>query len=107
MLLTKEEHERWHRQPRALTPDEHKALMKRMGVSEREDREWHKQHESPPAKTARKPSGEPVNCFAIGGGFLRYCVQQKWLTSEGKGRSTRYFVTQQGRKALKGFGIEV
>ena len=46
-----------------------------------------------------------VNCFAIGGGFLDYCVKQGWLIRNRHGKSTRYYVTEVGRSALADFGI--
>jgi len=30
-----------------------------------------------------------VNPYALGGAFLRYCVEQGWLTQEGEGRSAK------------------
>ncbi len=50
---------------------------------------------------------KPVNPFAIGGGFLDYCIGQEWLIREGKGREARYFVTETGKEELKKFGIRI
>jgi hypothetical protein len=47
----------------------------------------------------------PVNCFAIGGGFLDHCVRQGWFIRQRHGKATRYYVTEAGRKALAAFGI--
>ncbi len=54
-----------------------------------------------------KAGCKPVNCFAIGGGFLSYCVRQGWLIQESKGRKAKYYVTKDGREELKKFGISV
>jgi len=51
------------------------------------------------------PDARFVNCFAIGGGFLDYCVKQGWLIRRRHGKSTRYYVTEVGRSALADFGI--
>ena len=82
--------------------------IKRTGMTmTRQDGE--KRHEKAgvsPRKPGR-PGHRQVNCYAIGGGFLTYCVKQGWLIQEGKGRSTKYYVTKDGEEELKGFGIEV
>jgi hypothetical protein len=105
MMLTEAEHDRWHKRRRALTPAEHRALMKKMGISREQDEAWHKEHGPPPAP--KKSRRKPVNPFAIGGGFLAYCVRQGWLTQEGAGRGARYYATREGKKELKKFGIQV
>lgn len=108
MTMTEEEHRRWHQEHEGkdLTAEEHRKLMEHLGVSPEQDREWHKAH---PARAADEPvagpDNTPVNCFAIGGGFLEYCVQQGWLTRQRHGRSTKYYVTKTGREALAGYGI--
>ena len=91
---------------RRMTSALHKALMKKMGVSHEEDEKWHKRHGRP----EKAPAGSrrtAINCFAVGGGFLSYCVRQGWLIQEGKGRTARYYATQEGKTALRQFGIEV
>jgi hypothetical protein len=108
MTMSEEEHRRWHEQHKGkrLTPEEHEKLMEHLGVSEAEDCKWHKANGMLPTETAEPlPDGEPVNPFAIGGGFLEYCVRQGWLTRQGRGRGTRYYVTEVGRAALAGYGI--
>lgn len=108
MTLSEEEHRRWHRkhQGKALTPEEHGKLMEHLGVSEGQDRKWHKANGMPPVEAVEAPpEGEPVNALAIGGGFLEHCVRQGWLTRQGRGRGTKYYVTEAGREALAGYGI--
>lgn len=116
--------------PPIMTPQKHEALMQKMGVSKEQDEEWRREHGLPPpvaeadgaargvrefpltpTLSARGGEGvqavrKPVNCFAIGGGFLAYCVRQGWLEQEGAGRSARYFVTAEGRRRLEEFGIK-
>jgi hypothetical protein len=58
-------------------------------------------------KESIQPQRKPVNCFAIGGGFLSYCVSKGWLIQEGKGRNAKYFVTDVGKEELKKFGIKL
>lgn len=107
MILSEEEHRLWHEthdgQP--LTPQEHRRLMKHLGVGEEADRKWHKANGRAPAEAVEPPEGEPVNPFAIGGGFLEYCVRQGWLTRQGRGRGTKYYATEAGRQALATYGI--
>jgi hypothetical protein len=106
MTLSEEEHRRWHQSHPTgkLSAKEHERLIASLGISPEEDRRW---HEAPGAgKTAEAAEiGTPVNCFAIGGGFLKYCVRQGWLIEQGSGRKVKYLVTQAGRKALAGYGI--
>jgi len=109
MTMTEQEHRRWHREHenKSLTREEHEKLMEHLGVSQEQDRQWHKAQEEsegkPPAEPV--PEGDPVNPFAIGGGFLEYCVQQGWLIRQRRGRATKYHITEAGRGALAGFGI--
>ncbi len=79
--------------------------MKEMGVSEEEDKEWHKTYEMP--RISNQARRKTVNPFAIGGGFLDYCVKQGWVIREGKGRNATYFATKEGAEELKKFGIEI
>lgn len=111
MTMTEEEHRKWHEQHKGkeqLAPQEHAKLMKRLGVSKEEDREWHESHRSgslPSLVETTPDEDKPVNVFAVGGGFVTYCVKQGWLIQRGRGRAARYFATDVGREALAGFGI--
>lgn len=106
MEMTEEEHEKWHREHQKMTPEEHKTFMEKMDISEEEDEKWHEAEEMPPV--AREKTGrKPVNPFAIGGGFLAYCVKQGWLAQEGAGHNAKYYVTKEGETALGKFGIKV
>lgn len=105
MTMTEEEHQKWHEEHHEMTPEQHRALMKKMGISEEEDKEWHEIH-GPPPKHADMTEKTPVNPFAIGGDFLNYCVKQGWLIQEGKGRQAKYYVTKEGGAKMKEFGIK-
>jgi hypothetical protein len=105
MLMSEREHREWHASKREVTPEGHKAMMERMDVTEGQDRKWHAPHGGRPSKPVA-PDRRQVNPYAIGGGFLAHCVSRGWLVKEGKGRSTRYFVTEAGRRALKRYGIK-
>jgi len=109
MTMTEQEHRRWHQEHegKSLTPEEHEKLMEHLGVSREQDRQGHKAQKTGAGGSAAEPvpDGDPVNCFAIGGGFLEYCVQQGWLTRQRRGRATEYYVTEAGRGALAEFGI--
>ena len=41
MKLTEEEHGRWHKEHGDLTVEEHAAMMKKMGITDEADRQWH------------------------------------------------------------------
>ncbi len=56
--------------------------------------------------TPKKIDKKTVNPFAIGGGFLDYCVQQGWIIKQGKSRLAKYFVTDKGNKELGKYGIK-
>nr|MDO8099218.1 hypothetical protein [Candidatus Njordarchaeota archaeon] len=106
MAMTEEEHEKWHKERGEITLREHEALIKKMGITKEQHEEWHKKHGMSPegkSESARKL----INPYAIGGGFLNYCVTQGWLIQEGKGRSVRYYSTKRGEEELKKFGIKV
>jgi hypothetical protein len=103
MELTEAEHEQWHREHSELSPEQHAALMRQMGTSEAEDKEWHEKNDNPALAIGSKP----VNPFAVGGGFLEYCVKQGWLIRTGTGNRSKYFVTASGRVELAKFGIEL
>jgi ABC-type xylose transport system substrate-binding protein len=105
MTMTEEEHEKWHKEQHEMTPQQHEALMKKMSISKEEDKEWHKKHSV--TKALRKQVQKLINPFAVGGGFLNYCVKQGWLVQRGKGRSAKYYVTEEGEAELRKFGIEV
>ena len=56
-------------------------------------------------RTAQLRDERPVNPFAIGGGFLEFCLRKGWLVQRGSGREARYFVTPEGRHELRQFDI--
>jgi len=103
MALTKEEHGKWHEEHTEVSPDQHALLMSKMGISREEDDRWHRKHSRthPASEKMRKP----ISPFAVGGGFLKYCVKRGWLTKEREGRRALYYVTRKGKKELLGFGI--
>jgi hypothetical protein len=104
MTMTEEEHEKWHREHPDITPEQHEAWMRKMGISREEDEEWHKTHGIREKSNSRR---EPINPFAVGGGFLNYCVGQGWLIQEGKGRDSKYYVTEKGEKEIRKLGIKI
>ncbi len=106
MRITEKEHRKWHKKKIKITPKEHKKLMKKMGINEAEDREWHRKHSISHFLTG-KSEERPVNPFAIGGGFLAYCIKQGWLKQEGKGRDAKYYLTPSGETELKKLGLSV
>jgi DNA-binding transcriptional ArsR family regulator len=105
MLITVEEHERWHRDHDGkLSAEEHAKLMDTIGISEEDDRNWHTNHPELPIKDS---PGKRLNPFAVGGGFLDFCVRKGWVKREGKEHSAVYYVTEWGIIELKRFGIEI
>jgi hypothetical protein len=77
-----------------------------MDVGKEEDKKWHEEHDMPQSNQ-EKAEAKSVNPFAVGGGFLDYCVKQNWLIQEGKSRHAKYFATQEGVEELKKFGINI
>ena len=106
MEMTDEEHQKWHDGRKKMTPAQHKALMKKMGISEEEDKKWHEAHNES-NQTESNLERKSVNPFAIGGGFLNYCIKHGWLILEKEGRRGRYYATKEGEKELRKFGIEI
>jgi len=106
MEMTDEEHQKWHDGHREMTSEQHKAFMKKMGISEEEDKKWHEAHDELD-QTKSHVGLKSVNPFAVGGGFLDYCIKQGWLIREKKGRHAKYYVTKEGEKELKKFSIEI
>ena len=106
MEMTDEEHQKWHDGHREMIPAQHKALVKEMGVGEEEDKKWHEAHNAP-HQTESDLGRKSVNPFAIGGGFLDYCIKQGWLIQEGKGRRAKYYATEEGENEFIKFGITI
>jgi hypothetical protein len=109
MTMTDQEHRRWHQEHegKRLTPAEHQKLMEHLGVSEEQDRRWHKAQKTGDGESGADPGaeGDPVDPSAIGGGFLEYCIRQGWLMRAGRGRGAKCYVTPAGREALAEYGI--
>ena len=105
MTLTKEAHDRFHREARDVTPEQHDALMKKFGITKEQDEEWHRTHLTPGEHRAKGTTAmRGINPFAVGGGFLSWCVKQGWLIQEGK----QYFATKEGERELRErFGIKL
>jgi hypothetical protein len=105
MTLTKEEHDRFHKESATLTPEQHDVLMKKLGVTKEQDEEWHRTHLTlEEQRTAATVGLKEIHPFALGGGFLTWCVQQGWLVQRGK----KYFATKEGARELhQRFGIKV
>jgi len=74
MEMTDEEHQKWHNGHREMSLAQHKALMEKMGISEEEDKKWHEAHNAP-HQTESNLERKSVNPFAVGGGFLDYCIK--------------------------------
>jgi hypothetical protein len=104
MTLTKEAHDRFHKKPVTPTPEQHDALMNKLGVAKEQDEEWHRIHLTLDEQRSRATGIKGINPFVVGGGFLAWCVQQGWLVQRGK----QYFVTIEGARELQErFGIKV
>ncbi|MGA2270664.1 MAG: hypothetical protein ABSH44_19500 [Bryobacteraceae bacterium] len=105
MTLTKEKHDRFHKESPTLAPKQHEALMNKLGVTKEQDEEWHRTHLTLDEQRARATMGmKGINPFAVGGGFLAWCVKQGWLVQRGK----QYFATREGARELRErFGIKV
>jgi hypothetical protein len=54
----------------------------------------------------RDPLSNPVSREAIGIAFVRYCIEKKWLFERKRGVRSFYYLSEQGVKSLKKFGIQ-
>ncbi len=112
MKLTKAQHEKWHQDhpgsPPKISRAEHTAFLRKMGISEKQDRQWHEaMGDAAPADSPLSKVARPINLFVVGGGFIRYCVVCGWLVQVGAGRNAKYYATEKGRHELPSFGIQV
>jgi hypothetical protein len=48
-----------------------------------------------------------VDPYVISRAFLNYCQRKGWLKKIGEGRLAQFYVTREGRQALKKFDIEI
>ena len=98
MTIKKEEHDSFHREKREISPKHHDALMKKLGVSKEEDEKWHRTHLTLAEQRAMGTKAlKGINPFAVGGGFLSWCVAQGWIIQRGK----QYFVSKEGLRELR------
>ncbi len=107
MDITENEHKQFHKKYGAhpkLNSRQHKKMMQNAGISETDDKKWHEENDVP-SKTNKIL--QPLNPFAVGGGFLAYCAKQGWVIIDGKGRNSRYYITPEGKKELLKFEIKV
>ena len=104
--LSQQKHEQCHCKHQDISPEQHKKMIQKMGISEKEEAKWHAANPSSP-KDKDHEKNKSINPFAVGGGFLAYCVRQGWLIQQGKGRLTKYYPTDEGRTELAKFGIDV
>jgi len=104
MTLTKEEHDRFHKKPGELSPEQHDGLMRRLGITKEQDEEWHRTHLTLAEQRAQARGLKKINPFSVGGGFMAWCVEQGWLVQ----RAKQYFATTEGvRELQKRFGIKL
>lgn len=87
------DHDRFHRAAPGLTPRQHATLMKKMGITTEQDEEWHRTH----LTLAQERALKPIDPYALGGGFLAWCVQHGWLVHKGR----RYFASREGLRELR------
>jgi len=95
MTLTKEDHGQFHGTAPALTPGQHDAMMKKMGITKEQDEEWHRTHLTLAQQRAK--GLKRVEPSALGAGFLAWCVKQGWLVQQDK----EYFASKDGARELR------
>lgn len=95
MTLTRQEHDRFHNATPDLTPKQHAAFMKKMGITKEQDEEWHRTH----LTLAEQRAGglKRIEPAALGAGFVDWCVKQGWLIQKGKD----CFVSKEGLRQLR------
>ncbi len=95
MIVTKEDHGQFHKTAAALTPGQHDAMMKKMGITKEQDEEWHRTHLTLAQQRAK--GLKHVEPSALGAGFLAWCVKQGWLVQQDK----KYFASKNGVRELR------
>ena len=101
-VMSRGEHDEFHKSAPDLTPKQHEALMKRMGITKAEDREWHRTHLTLGEQRVRGLTH--VEPSAIGGDFVEWCVKQGWLVQRGQ----EYFASKEGIHELSArFGMVI
>jgi hypothetical protein len=95
ITMSKKEHDQFHKGIPVLSPKQHNALMKKLGVTKEQDEEWHLTHLT--LEQLRSKGLKPINPFVVGGGFLAWCVKQGWLVQQGK----EYFAAKDGLRQLR------
>jgi len=101
-VMSQGEHDKFHKATADLTSKQHDALMKRLGVTKDEDREWHRTHLT--LGEQRVHGLTHVEPSAIGGAFVEWCVKQGWLVRRGK----EHFASREGIRELSArFGMVI
>jgi hypothetical protein len=95
MTMGKDEHDAFHKKNAELSPRQHDALMKRLGVTKEEDEEWHRTH--PTLAEQRNKGMKPVDPFALGAAFVAWCVRRGWLVQRGQD----YFAGPEGSTEIR------
>jgi len=105
MTLTKEKHNSFHQDSPDLSPKQHQALMKRLGVTREEDEEWHRTHFTLAEQRAMAKTGmKAVDALVLGEKLVGWCEKQGWIARQ----RGRHFATKEGAGELRErFGIEV
>jgi hypothetical protein len=102
MTVTKKEHDEFHKNMPVLAPKQHAAMMTRMGITRKQDEEWHRTHAT--LAEQRVKGLKRINPFAVGAGFLAFCVREGWLVQQKR----EFFVQKGGARELRErFGIEL
>lgn len=83
-----------------MTPEEHERFLMEAGIGLEED------------YVEEVDSGAgldllPIDVSVITWGFIDFCVAEGWLVVEGSGREARYYLSGDGEKELKKFGIKL
>jgi hypothetical protein len=94
MIVSKDKHDEFHKNALDLSPNQHDALLKRIGITKEQDEEWHRTHLTLGEQRARGLTH--VDPLVIGAGFVEWCVRQGWLIQRG----TEYFASKEGIREL-------
>jgi hypothetical protein len=95
MVLSKEDHDRFHGTAPTLSPKQHDALMKRMGITREQDEEWHRTHLTLAQQRAR--GLKHIEPSTVSAGFLAWCIKQGWLVRQ----DNEYFASKDGVRELR------
>ena len=95
MVVSQENHKKFHERAPDLSPKQHAALIKRLGVTKEQDEQWHRTHLT--LGEQRAAGLRHVDPAAIGVSFIAWCVRQGWIVQRGN----ESYASNEGARAIR------